>query len=197
MMMVDQTQSSLVAVLVAETELFLVVVLQEHQVVEEEFNGVRQDLDLVADRDHKEILADQAHHYSSHQTPQEAAAEVGLVVVVLVEILAVLVVMVVTKRRFGHPLTLERLVLQEPMVTSLEVAVAETSEIILEELEALVAGAVAVKAVKQMAARTPTEMQQLQDLAAAVVVITLVLVPLVRFTLDTQHLNNHGKRLSN
>ena len=159
MMMVDQTQSSLVAVVVVETELFLVVVLQEHQVVEEEFNGVRQDLDLVADRDHKEILVDRVHHCSSHQTPQEVEVAVGLAMVVLVEILAVLVVMVVTKRRFGHPLTLERLVLQELMDTSLEVAVAETSEIILAELEALVDGVVAVKAVKQMAARTPTEMQ--------------------------------------
>jgi hypothetical protein len=157
-------------------------------VVEEEFSGVHQDLVLVVILDHKGTLAVQVHHCSSHQTPQEVVVAVELATVGLLEMVVVMVVMVVTKHLSGHLLTLAHLVLQEPTVTSLEVAVVETSEITLAELEALVDGAAAVKAVKQTAAQTLMEMHQFKDLVVVAEEIILALVVLAAFILDTQHL---------
>ena len=51
----------------------------------------------------------------------------------------------------------------------------------------------AAKAVKQMAARIPTEMQQLQDLEVEAEETIVVLAHKAEFTFDTQHLEvKHG-----
>jgi len=192
MMMVVQILSPASVAAAVVVELFQEILLML-LVVGEEFNGVHQDLEVVDLVVHKEILVDQVPHCSSHQTQQEAVAAAGVAIAALLEMVAALVEMDLIATLFGHQVVLVRLVLQEVLVTSPEVEEVVMLETTLADLGDLVAGVAAAKAVKQMAARPPTEMQQLQDLEVAAEETITVLERLAEFTFDTQHLEvKHG-----